>query len=233
MRYYVEACPNHTSTHVTRLSVKAHSAHECAQLKTTLFSMHGMPPPAGIHRSRIGFQKPSLQCFQIQSWLPKQYSVLHLVMLLPWLLIFKFCPISFKWWPWTLTLKFSKMLYTAPVSLFEWQMFVKLWLHELWSCGDLDLWPLDLNFKKMLDNTSGSLFHWLKLLNGVVTQKLYFCPYLVMWRPWPLTLKFSEMFHTILVSLFHWWNFLSSIFEWSEDSRLYFCLNMVMWWPWP
>ena len=37
MRYYVKACPNHTSNHMTRLSVRWDSAHECAQLKTTLF----------------------------------------------------------------------------------------------------------------------------------------------------------------------------------------------------
>ena len=39
MRYYVKACLNHTFIHVTRSSIRRHSAHDCALLKTTLLNM--------------------------------------------------------------------------------------------------------------------------------------------------------------------------------------------------
>ena len=44
MGYYVKACPNHTFTHVTRLSVRTHSAHECPPLKTTLLESRCLQP---------------------------------------------------------------------------------------------------------------------------------------------------------------------------------------------
>ena len=130
--------------------------------RTQHWSNDGMPPPAGwlsIPSSQTGLQKP-LQCASDSVMTPKLYSIPYLVMLWPQLLICKFCPYSLMWWPWPLTLKFSEIFNTAPISRFEWQRFLS-GIFE-WSCCSktvflptfsvvtltVDLWTL--NYQKCL-----------------------------------------------------------------------------------
>ena len=87
-----------------------------------------------------------------------------------------FCPNLFMWWPWpwTFGFKFSEMLSTAQ-SLFDWQVFLPFTLN--WSYSSVT-----------------AFYHWQNFLsdiylNGFVTPKLHFRPYLVMWWPWPLTFE--------------------------------------------
>ena len=73
---------------------------------------------------------------------------------------------------WPLDLKFSEMLNTAPISLFNWQKLLpgtlkdRVQAPKMCFCPHLVMWwpyCLGLKFSKMLNTAPVNLFHWQKL----------------------------------------------------------------------
>ena len=161
----------------------------------------------------LAFRNLLWSVHHVHPWFPKQYFVPYLVMMWPWLLIFRS--------------QISKMLNTIPTSLYfllgtlEWSYRSKTVSIPMFGYVinlAFDLWTLI--FSEMLYTAPTSLFHWQKSLPGTLRWSYgSITGFLVVWWPWPLDLKFSEMLFTTQINVFNRQKLLPCTFEWSYGSK--------------